>query len=121
MLRCKIVAGMHESFLTSAVISYKHEASIPLARFIEVSLYLNTTNVHDRLYGGYGILDRFVMQNIPVDYGISLNTLSQQLSALLLTEGKLTFVLQHCTGLKDPVPTWCINLDGPTSRLGSIK
>ena len=91
---------------------YKQDTTMPLSVFIEATLQLNTTDVRDRLYGGYGVLDRSVMPNIPVDYGISSNTLSQQLSALLVAEGKLTFVLQYCTGLKDPVPTWCISLDG---------
>jgi hypothetical protein len=92
---------------------YKQDTTMSLSRFTEATLQLNTTNVRDRLYGGYGILDHSVMQIIPIDYGISSSTLSHQLSALLLVEGNFTFVLQHCTGLNDRVPTWCISLDDP--------
>jgi hypothetical protein len=99
-------------FLNNWRDTYKQEASIPLTEFIELSLYSDTTDVRDRLYGGYGILDCDMMQKIPVDYGISSKILSKQLSSLLLSDGHLSFVLEHCSGLNDDVPSWCINLDG---------
>ena len=107
LLRCKHA----RSFLDQCRDSYVQEASIRLIDFIKVSLQLDTTNLCDHLYGGYGILERAVMQSIPVDYGISPGTLSRRLSGLLLSDGNLSFVLQHSSGLNDDVPTWCINLD----------
>ena len=56
-----------------------HEEStkVLLKDFIRAALELDTTDPRDRLFGGYGIIDRSIMQRIPVDPGISAQTLSQ--------------------------------------------
>ena len=89
-----------------------HEQStkVPLTDFLRAALELDTTDPRDRLYGGYGIIDRSIMQRLPVDYGISSETLSQRLSTLLLQEGEEQLLLELCVGVNDRLPSWCIDI-----------
>jgi hypothetical protein len=91
---------------------YEQDRKIPLTDFLRATLQLNTTDARDRLYGGYGIIDRAIMHEISVDYEISVEVLSQRLSTLLIRDGHADFVLENCSGVNEKLATWCIDLNG---------
>lgn len=105
-------------FLNDCRDRYQEGEKIPLVDFLHVALQQDTTYARDRLYGGYGILDRDIVQRLPVDLELSTIVLSQRLSSQLLESGEGNFLLEHCAGPnpKSPMlhalPSWCIDLNG---------
>jgi hypothetical protein len=83
---------------------YQKGRTISLAEFVEAALQLDTTRARDRFYGGYGIIDRAVVRRLPVDFGLSAESLSQRLPTRLLQDGHEYFLLEHCAGLDKQLP-----------------
>lgn len=92
-------------FLHDCRDKYQEAKTISPADFVEAALQLDTTYARDRLYGGYGIIDRAFVRRLPVDFELPVESLSQRLSTQLLQDGHENFLLEHCAGLDKKSPT----------------
>jgi hypothetical protein len=113
-------------FLQDCRTQHHKNKAISIVEYLRGSLQLDTTYPRDRLYGGYGIIDRTVVERLPLDLDLSVESLSLILSTQLLEDEHEKFLLEHCAGinrtpqsdnifrtLPEPstLPSWCVDLD----------